>query len=64
MHTKILVGNVKGIDHLGDLGIDGKIILEWVLREIGQEVVDWICFTQDGEQWPAVANVVMYFWVP
>jgi len=55
---------VKGIDHLGDLGIDGKIILEWVLREIGQEVVDWICFTQDGEQWPAVANVVMYFWVP
>jgi hypothetical protein len=27
----ILVGKLKGGDHLEDLGIDGKIILEWIL---------------------------------
>jgi hypothetical protein len=24
---------LKGRDHFGDLGIDGKIILEWILQE-------------------------------
>jgi hypothetical protein len=28
---KIFVGNLKGRDHVKDLGIDGKIILEWFL---------------------------------
>jgi hypothetical protein len=27
---KIVVGNLKGRDHLEDLGIDRKIILEWM----------------------------------
>jgi hypothetical protein len=33
---KILVGNLKGQDHLGDLGIDGKNT-EMDLKEIGCE---------------------------
>jgi hypothetical protein len=33
----------KGRDHLEDLGINGKIILEVELRDIECEVVDWIC---------------------
>jgi hypothetical protein len=28
---KILVGKPKGRDHSEDLGIDGRIILEWIL---------------------------------
>jgi len=28
---KILIGKLKGKDHSEDLGIDGKIILEWIL---------------------------------
>jgi hypothetical protein len=28
---KILVGNLKGIDHLEYIGVDGRIILEWIL---------------------------------
>jgi hypothetical protein len=27
----ILVGNLEGRDHSGDLGIDRKIVLEWIL---------------------------------
>jgi hypothetical protein len=32
------VGNWKGTDHLEDLGIDGKIILEWILGKYGGRV--------------------------
>jgi hypothetical protein len=31
MHTTFWSENLKGIDHSEDLGVDGKIILEWVL---------------------------------
>jgi len=32
MHTKFLSENLKGREHTEDLGIDGKIILEWTIR--------------------------------
>jgi len=32
---KILVGNLKGRDHWEDQGVDGNIILEWILIEQG-----------------------------
>jgi len=31
MHTIFWFENLKGRDHLEDLDVDGKIILEWVL---------------------------------
>jgi len=37
-----------------DLGIDGRVILEWIridLREIWWEGVDWIHLAQDRDQW-------------
>jgi hypothetical protein len=37
---RILVGNVDVRDHLGDLGVDGKIILKIYLREVGCEDVN------------------------
>jgi len=30
MHTKSLSENLKGRDHLKDVGIDEMIILEWI----------------------------------
>jgi hypothetical protein len=31
---KILVGNLNGRDDLGHLGIDGKIILKWIVKKL------------------------------
>jgi len=31
MQTKLGKKNLKGRDHSKDLGVDGKVILEWVL---------------------------------
>jgi hypothetical protein len=34
MHTKFWLGNLKGRDHLEDLGIDWKIILKLILNRM------------------------------
>jgi len=30
---RVLVGNLKERNHLGDPGIDGRIILRWIFRK-------------------------------
>jgi len=35
MQTEFWSENPKGRDHLEDLGIDGKVILEWMLGKEG-----------------------------
>jgi hypothetical protein len=32
---KFVVGNLKGRDHLGELGVDGRLTLKWILKEEG-----------------------------
>jgi hypothetical protein len=36
--TRFWLGNLKGRDHSEDLGIDGKIILEWIIERWGQKL--------------------------
>jgi hypothetical protein len=31
MHTKFWLENLKGSNHFEDLGVGGKILLEWIL---------------------------------
>jgi hypothetical protein len=45
----IVVGNLKERDRLEDVGIDGEIILKWILGKVW-EVVDWIHLAQDRDQ--------------
>jgi hypothetical protein len=40
MHTKVWSENLEGRDHLQDLDINGKIMLEWILGKYGGKV--WI----------------------
>jgi hypothetical protein len=53
---KIMVGKLKGRCHSEDLGVDGTIILEWILEEIGLEGVDWINLAQDMDQCRVLVN--------
>jgi putative hemolysin len=33
MRTKFWMESLKGRDHAKDLGVDGRIILKWILRK-------------------------------
>jgi hypothetical protein len=60
---KFLLENQKGRDHSGNLGVDGNNV-RMDVREIGWEFVDWMHQAQDRNQWRALVNTAMNFWVP
>ena len=37
-------------DHVGDPGIDGRIIIRWIFRKWDVEGVDWIELAQDWDR--------------
>jgi hypothetical protein len=41
---------------LGDLVVDGRTILKWMLDDIGCDDVDWIHLAQDRAQWQAFVH--------
>jgi hypothetical protein len=49
---------------LGDPGIDGRIIIRWILRNLDVGSMDWIELAQDRDRWWALVNVVMNFRAP
>jgi hypothetical protein len=55
---RILVGRTEEGDHLGDPGVDGRIILKWILKKCDRSV-DWTEMSQDRGRWRAVVNAVM-----
>jgi hypothetical protein len=59
-----LVGRPEGVDHLGDPGIDGRIILKWIFKKWDGCGKDWLELTQDRDRWWSLANAVMNLWVP
>jgi hypothetical protein len=64
MHIIFLSENLKGRDHSEDIGSDGKIMLKWILGEIGWEGVDWMHLAQDRDQWQGLVNTEMDLWFP
>jgi hypothetical protein len=59
MRTKFWSENVNG----RSIGVDGRIILKWIFREIVWEGVEWMRLAQDRDQWQALVNTVMNLWV-
>ena len=54
--------DLKKIDHLKDLGVDGNIILK--LQEVGWEGTDWNDLAQNRDRWRALVNAIMKLRVP
>ena len=50
-------------DYLKDPGVDGRVILKWVLERWGGGM-DWIVLAHDRDRWRAVMNAVMNHRVP
>jgi hypothetical protein len=60
----ILIGKPEGKNHLEDLGVDGRIILQCILYEMGWKVVDWVNLTEVRDQIRGLVNTVMDFRFP
>jgi hypothetical protein len=63
VHTGFWWGNLREADHLGDPGVDERIILKWILKQ-WDGGMDWIELPQDRDRWWAVVNAVMNLQVP
>jgi hypothetical protein len=60
---RILVWRPEGRRPLGRPGIDGRIILKWILKK-WDGGMDWIELAQDRDKWRALVNAVMNLRVP
>jgi transposase len=48
---------------LGRPGVDGRIILKWIFKNLDGGI-DWIDLTQDRDRWWAFVNAVMNRRIP
>jgi hypothetical protein len=55
---------VRERENFEDLGLDGRIILKWILRKHDGSCVDWIDLAQNRDKYWAVVNTVMNLPVP
>jgi len=60
MYTGFWWGNPRERHHLGDTGIDGRII-KIDIREVECGGMDWIDMAQDMDRWRDVVTAVMNF---
>jgi hypothetical protein len=51
MHTGFWWVNLKERDNFQDLGVDGSMILKWVMNKILWESVDWSHLAEDTQKW-------------
>ena len=63
-HLYILaVGNPKERSQLEEQGVDGKILLKWILKKWDGDI-DCIDLAQDTDRWRALVNTIMSLRVP
>jgi len=61
VHTAFWWGNLRERDHLGNPGIDGRIILKCFFKKWNGGVMGWIDMAQDRDKWRALKNSVMKY---
>jgi len=55
---RILMVNLKERDQLGNLDVDGNLILKLIFKNLGG-AKEWIDLAQDKDKWRALVNAVM-----
>ena len=50
MYTGFWWGDLRERDHLGDLCVDGRIILKWIIRKWDVWGMDWMEVAQDRDR--------------
>jgi hypothetical protein len=63
VHTGFWLGDLRAGDHLGDPGVDRRIILKWIFKKWNGGM-DWIELAEDRDRLRAVLYAVMNFRVP
>jgi hypothetical protein len=61
---KISVKSLKGRGHSGNIGVNGRIILKWILGKMGRECVGWNYLAQGMDRWRHLVNTIMHLGVP
>ena len=64
VYTGFWWGDLRERDHVEEIGVDGRIILNWILKEFGFGGMEWIDLTRDRDRWRAFVNAVMNLRVP
>jgi hypothetical protein len=63
VNTGFWWGDLREGNHLGDTGVDGRIILRQILGKCDGGM-NWIELAQDRDMWRALMNAVMNLLVP
>jgi hypothetical protein len=63
-YTGFWWGNVREIGHLGDPGVNWRIILRWIFSKWDVGGMDWIYRAEDRDRWRTLMNGVMNLRVP
>jgi hypothetical protein len=63
-YAKFLLQNLKGRDHLEDANVNGRIILEWILKKYSGNL--WTGFIQlrVGISGRPIVNIFVNLWIP
>jgi hypothetical protein len=59
VYTGFWWGKLRERVHWRDQGVDGKIILRWILRKWDVGSTDWIDLAKDRDRWRAFVFAVM-----